>query len=164
MEIHTLNCQTRDVSVGAPDAAASRRLNAHALKRPLETGEPLNHRAPFSNHPIRINKKAKRSLYLAESADGLYESSEGKIAPEVAWRCDQRREDPSRLLIARSEVGQPLLAAHDVPPIHHHRLEPLPKTTELVYLAPIKCHSLGVLAEAHQAEPEVGFTPLLVVV
>ena len=154
MEIHTLDCQLRNVSGDAPDAAASRRLDTHALKRPLETREPLNHRAPFDNHPIRIDEKTKRSLYLAESADGLYETSEGKIAPEVARRRDERREDPSRLLVARSEVGQPLLAAHDVPPVHHHCLEPFTKTTELVHLAPVERDSFGVLAEAYQAEPE----------
>src|SRR5258705_9379606 len=164
MEVHTLNCQLRGVSVGAPDAATNHRLDAHTVQRPLETGEPLNHRAPFSDHLIRVDKKAERSLYRTESADGLYDPAEGKIATEVAWRRDERREDPSRLLVTRSEVGQPLLAAHDVPPVHHHRLEPFPKTTELVRLAPVEGHSFGVLAEAYQAEPEVGFTTLLVVV
>ena len=37
MEIHTLNCQTRDVSVGAPDAAAAKiRRAAEAIGVPLK--------------------------------------------------------------------------------------------------------------------------------
>src|SRR4030095_2380187 len=140
------------------NAASSRRLSAHALKSALEAGEPLNHRAPFSNLLIRVNKKTKRRLYLTEGTDSLYEASKGKIATEVAGPRHERREDPSRLLVARSEVGQVLLAAHDVPPVHHHRLEQSPKTTELVGLAAVERYSLGVLAETHQAASEVRFT------
>ena len=103
-------------------------------------------------------------MYLAEGPDGLHESPEGKVAPEVARRRDDRWENPRGLPIAGSEVGQPLLPAHDVPPVHHHRLEPFAKTTELVRLAAVERHPLGVLAEADQAEPKVGFTTLLVVV
>src|SRR4030095_6688144 len=137
------------VAVDAPDAIASRRLDAHAVKRLLETGEPLNHRAPFSDHLIRVDKNAKRSLYRTESADGLYEPAQSKIAAEVARRRDERWENPSRLLVTRSKVGQPLLTAHDVPPVHHHRLEPFPKTPELVRLAPVERPPLGVLPHAH---------------
>src|SRR5687767_9418125 len=164
MEIHTLNCQTSGVSVDAPNAIASRRLDAHAVKRPLETGEPLNHRAPFSDHLIRVDKNAKRSLYRTESADGLYEPTQSKIAAEVARRRDKRWENPSRLLVTRSKVSQPLLTAHDFPPVGDHCLETFPKTTKFVPLAPVERHSLGVLSEAYQAKPEVGFTTLLVVV
>src|SRR5207244_5719966 len=38
------------------------------------------------------------------------------------------------------------------------------KTTELVRVAAVEREPLGVLAEADQAEPEVGFTTLLVIV
>ena len=101
-------------------------------------------------------------MYLAEGPDGLHESPEGKVAPEVARRRDDRWENPRGLPVAGSEVGQPLLPAHDVPPVHHHRLETFAKTTELVRLAAVERHPLGVLAEADQTEPEVGFTTLLV--
>ena len=62
--------------------------------------------------------------------------------------------------VAGREVGHPLLPAHDAPPVAHHRLEPFAKAAELVRLAAVQGHSLGVLAEADEAEPEVGFVPL----
>ena len=46
--------------------------------------------------------------------------------------------------------------------LHHHLLEPFAKATELVRLAAVEGHPLGVLAEADEAEPEVGFVPLLI--
>ena len=44
--------------------------------------------------------------------------------------------------------------------LRHHILEPLAKAAELVRLAAVQGHALGVLAEADEAEPEVGLVPL----
>src|SRR5688500_4545834 len=58
IEIHTLNCQMRDIPVGTPDTAAGRRLDAHTFKGALEAGKPLDYRAPFSDLLIRLDKEA----------------------------------------------------------------------------------------------------------
>ena len=90
----------------------------------------------------------------------LHEPAEPELAPEVAGRGDDGRDDPRGLPVAGGEVVQPLLPAHDAPPVADHLLESFAKAAELVRLAAVEGHPLGVLAEADEAEPEVGFVPL----
>src|SRR6516165_7635462 len=164
IESQIINFQVRSVPLGALDATTGRRLDAYPRKRLLKTSETLNHRAPFSNDLIRVDEKAQRCLYLAESANGLYQSAQGNISREIARCSNERREYPTRLLIPRGEIGQPLLAPHDVPPVRHHRRKPFPKAMEFVGFASIERYSFGILAEAYQAKSEVRFATLLVVV
>ena len=51
---------------------------------------------------------------------------------------------------------------HDAPPVPHHGSEALAEAAELVGLAAVEGHALGVLAEADEAKAEVGFVSLLV--
>src|SRR6266550_607421 len=85
---------------------------------------------------------------------------EPELAPEGAGRRDDGRDDPRPEPVAGGEIGHALLPEHDAPPVAHHSLEPFAKATELVRLAAVEGHALGVLAEANEAESEVGFVPL----
>ena len=97
---------------------------------------------------------------MLEGLGRLHEAAETKLAPEVAGRRDNRRDDPRPQPVAGREVGHPLLSAHDAPPVAHHMLEPFAKSAKLVRLAAVQGHSLGVLAKADEAEAVVGFVPL----
>ncbi len=87
-------------------------------------------------------------MQLIEGPYGLHQASKRKLAAKIARRCHNRRKDPRRLSVAGGEVSQPLLPAHDIPPVRDHCLEPFAKAAQFVGLAAVKRHSLGVLAEA----------------
>src|SRR4030095_15626014 len=89
----------------------------------------------------------------------LHEPAEPKLAPEVAGRRDDGRDDPRELSVARREVGQALPPTHDVAPVAHHRLEALAKAAKLVRLAAVERHAFRVLAEADEAKAEARFVP-----
>src|SRR5258708_18379746 len=78
------------------------------------------------------------------------------------WGRDDEGKDDRRLGIASREPGEPLLPAHDRPPVPHYGAEPLAEAAQLVGFAMIERHGLCVLPEADKAEAEVSLVPLLV--
>ena len=90
----TVRCVARPVD--APDAAAGRRLEAHVLERALEAGEPLDHRAPGRDLLVRLDEEAERILDLLEGRVVCMRPPRAELAPEVAGRRDDGRDDPRR--------------------------------------------------------------------
>src|SRR5207237_9552363 len=81
---------------------------------------------------------------------------------EIARRRDDEREDDRQLLIAAGEPGELLAAANDVPPIQHAVRKAVLEDAVFAAPAAIKRDALGMLAQAHQTEAEIGLVALLV--
>src|SRR5262249_2623415 len=148
----------RRAPLDAPEAA--RPLLMHRFERALEAGEPLDHRGPGGDLLVGLHEEAEGVLHLLKSLGRLHESAQAELAPEYGGWCQNGRYDPRSEPVGGGEVGHPLLPQHDAPPVLYHRLEPLAKAAELVGLAAVERHALGVLAKAHEAESEVGLVSL----
>src|SRR3989449_4244775 len=145
-----------------PYTTLFRSLAPDAVDRVAEADEPIDDRAPFGDVGVRVDDEAQRLLDLAEGQRRLHEPAERDLAAEEARGGDDEREDDRGLVVAGREPRQPLLLAHDAPPVPDDVREALAEGPSLVGLARVECHALDVLAEAHEVEAEVGLEPLLV--
>src|SRR5437868_8924568 len=84
------------------------------------------------------------------------------LSAEKARRHDDQRENDRRLRVSGGQPCEPLLLAHNAPPITHDAAETFAEVAEFVGLAMVERHALGVLAETDEVETEVGFVALLV--
>ena len=84
------------------------------------------------------------------------------MAPgKIPRRGHQEREDDGRLGIAGGKPGQPLLAAHDPPPVGNDVGETAGQSPGLLGLAAVEGDGFGVFPYPHQGVPEVGLVALL---
>src|SRR5215469_14231322 len=81
---------------------------------------------------------------------------------EERRRGAEEREDHRDLGIARGKPREPLAPADDIPPIADHPAEAVVEHVVFVALAAVERDALGMLAQPHQAEAEIGFEALLV--
>src|SRR6266850_2758305 len=128
LTIGAIEVDTRHRQVGGAPLDASEAtgcLQTYSIERALEAGQPLDHRAPGRDLLVGHDEEAEGILDLVERPHRLHEPSEPELAAEVARRCDDGRYDPRSLRVTGREEGQPLLPAHDTPPVAHHRFEQL---------------------------------------
>src|SRR5919108_1211927 len=147
MEMYSFDREVRRAAGETADPSVHGRPQTNVFQCTFEPREPFDYRAPFGDLLIRLDKETERILQLIESAHRLHQPAERKLAAEEARRCDDRWENPGCLAVACREVGQPLLAPHDVPPIAHDRFKPLAERAQFVRLAAVERYSLGVLAK-----------------
>src|SRR5439155_19068561 len=152
VELEARHGHASRIPADMPDATVGGRLHTHALEGPPEASEPLHHRAPVGDVRVRGHDEAQRVLHLPEGGSGLDESAEGDRTLEEARGRHDEGEDNRRLAIAGGEPRQSLLLTHDAPPVPHHGSEALAEAAELVGLAAVEGHALGVLAEADEAK------------
>ena len=158
-EVDVVDRQCRPVAVGPPDAVERGGL---ARTRPSASSKPTSRWTTDRHSAMSVydDTMNERVLYLAERRGGLHEPAELNLAAEEPRRRHHEGEDDRRLAVARREPRQPLLLAHDVPPVADHRAEAGPEIPHLVGLAVVQGHALGVLAEAHEAEAEIRLVAL----
>ena len=83
-------------------------------------------------------------------------------AEEIDRAHHQERKDDGDLRIAGGEKRQSLPPAHDFVPVAHDRCEPVAEPRPFRFLAREQGHFLGVLAQPHQREAEIGLVALLI--
>src|SRR5580700_7386340 len=97
MKVHILHGQLCAIPVSVADTAADRSVQAYALERSLKAGQSLDHRAPGGDFLVGHHEEAERILDLVEGPDCLHEPAEAELAPEIARRRDDGRDDPRPL-------------------------------------------------------------------
>ena len=128
----------------------------------LETAQSLRHGLPGRNVGVRGNDEGERTLNRREGADHLHQAAQPDLLGKVARRDHDDGKNERNLGVARCKPGQTLLPFHDLPKILEDAAEPLLEDAELHRLTTIKSDTFRIFPQAHQAETEIRFKPLLV--
>ena len=128
----------------------------------VEAGEPVQHRLPVGDLRIGLDEEGERALHLTEGGGDLHQAAEHHGAGEIERAHDDERENDGDLRVAGGQECQPLGPLHDAVPIADDAGKAVAKPLLLRRLAGEQRHLLGVLAQAHQREAEIGFIALLV--
>src|ERR1700733_14750785 len=92
----------------------------------------------------------------------MHKTAEQHLAPEVARGHNNEWENDRCLSVSGGQPGEPLLLAHDTPPVTYDVVETFAEGTELVGLTVVERHALSVLTKTDEVETEVGLVALLV--
>jgi len=128
----------------------------------LEPREALDDRLVFGDRGVTADDERQRFLHLAKGRDNLHQPAQLDTLGEIFRRGDEERKYKRDLLVAGGEPGEPLAAADDVPPIGDDAAEAAVEDAIFMRLAAVERDALGVLAQPHQAEAEIGLEALLV--
>ena len=110
---------------------------------------------------IDVDEERQRRLHAVEGGGGLHQAAELHRAGEIGRADHDIGKHHRGLRIARGEERQPLGAGHDLQPVADHAAEAFEQALGLRRLAVEQRDLLGILAHAHQIEPEVGLEALL---
>src|SRR5207248_6076592 len=128
----------------------------------MESAQPIDNRLVFGDLGVARHNEGQGILHLTKRRGYLHQPAELDLLREIARRRDDEREDDHELLIAAREPGQFLAAADDVPPVQHAMREAVLEDAVFAALAAVERDALGMLAQAHEAEAEIGLVALLV--